>query len=179
MRDHTTDALKGHRFLSGDSVSSKRAIKFGCLAIGAALCAVAIAGCVREKDRLDEEVRQLCAKDGGIKVYEQVQLSPEMFDKFGVIIFPDATEKRPLGSRFALEEDTKYYRTGNPSLRREHAKVIRSSDGHVLGEFTSYHRVGGDLPGPWHDSSFACPPNIGTASLKRSVFQIEKTRSQP
>ena len=130
---------------------------------------------MREKDRLDEEVRQLCAKDGGIKVFEQVRMPPEMFDTFGVIVFHDATDKQPLGGRFALEEETKYYRKGNPSLRREHAKIIRTSDRRVLGEFTSYHRVGGDLPGPWHDSTFACPPDIGTASLKRSVFQVERT----
>lgn len=133
---------------------------------------------MREKDRLDEEVRQLCASDGGIKVYEQITMPPEMFDKFGVIAFPDATDSKPLGSRFVLEEDTKYYKDGKPSLRREHAKIIRSSDGRVLGEFTSYHRVGGDLPGPWHDSSFVCPLDIGTASLKRSIFQIEGKKGQ-
>ena len=133
---------------------------------------------MREKDRLDEEVRQLCAKDGGIKVYEQVTMPPEMFDKFGVIILPDATDTQPLGSQFVLEEETKFYRTGSPSLRREHAKIIRNSDRRVLGEFTSYHRVGGDLIGPWHDSTFACPPDIGTASLKRSVFQVERTKDR-
>jgi hypothetical protein len=128
---------------------------------------------MREKDRLDEEVRQLCAKDGGIKVYEIVKMPVKMFDQFGVLAAPDATEKKPLGSHYILEEGTTYYQKGNPSLRREHAKIARSSDGKVLGEFTSYHRVGGDLPGPWHDSSFACPPDIGTAKLKQSVFQIE------
>jgi hypothetical protein len=134
---------------------------------------------MREKDRLDEDVRSLCAKDGGIKIYEEVKMPATMFDQFGVMVAPDATEKRPLGSRYVLEEDTKYYRKGNPSLRREHAKIIRSSDSKVLGEFTSYHRVGGDLPGPWHDSTFVCPPNIGTATLKQSVFQIEKIASRP
>ncbi len=134
---------------------------------------------MREKDRLDEEVRSLCAKDGGIKVYEAVKMPATMFDEFGVVVVPDTTEKRPLGSRYILEEDTKYYRQGNPSLRREHAKIIRSSDGKVLGEFTSYHRVGGDLPGPWHASTFVCPPNIGTATLKQSVFQIETMTSRP
>jgi hypothetical protein len=145
----------------------------------AALCTSAVGGCTRVKDRLDEEVRQLCAKDGGIKVYEAVKMPATMFDELGVVIVPDATEKRPLGSRYILEEDTKYYRKGNPSLRREHAEIIRSSDHKVLGEFTSYHRVGGDWPGPWHDSTFVCPPNIGTATLKRSVFQIETMASRP
>jgi hypothetical protein len=146
------------------------------LAISAALIALLLGGCTREKDLLDEQVRQMCAKDGGIKVYETVRIPPQMFDKFGVIMFDDASDKRPLGSRFILEEETKYIKKGNPSLRREHAKIIRSSDGRLLGEFTSYHRVGGDLPGPWHESIFACPSDIGTATLERSVFQIEIAR---
>ena len=140
----------------------------------AVLCASAVGGCIRDKDQLDAEALRLCAKDGGIKVYEQIEMPPEMFDRFGVIILSDATDVKPLGSRFELKEDTKYYRNGNPSLRREHAKIIRASDGRVLGEVTTYHRVGGDWPGPWHDSTFVCPPNIGTASLKRSVFQMRR-----
>lgn len=133
---------------------------------------------MREKDRLDEEARQLCAKDGGIKVYEQVRMPAQMFDEFGVIIFPDATDVKPMGSLFALQKETKYYQSGNPSLRREHARIIRNSDGRVLGEFTSYHRVGGDLPGPWHESTFVCPADTGKVSLKRSVFLIDRTRGQ-
>lgn len=144
-----------------------------------ALCASVLSGCMREKDRLDAEVRGLCAKDGGIKVYEEVKMPATMFDQFGVLVVPDSTEKRPLGSGFILSEETKYYRKGNPSLRREHAKITRDSDGKLLGEFTSYHRVGGDWPGPWHDSSFACPPNIGTATLKRLVFQRATMASHP
>jgi len=160
-------------------VISKLQVLFTRSLLCAALCASAIGGCAREKDRLDEEVRQLCAKDGGIKVYEQIKMPPEMFDNFGVLVLPDATDVQPLGGRFVLKEETKYYRTGNPSSRQEHVQIIRSSDGRVLGEFTSYHRVGGDLPGPWHDSTFVCPPDIGTALLKRSVFQIERTGSRP
>ena len=144
-----------------------------------ALCASAVAGCMREKDRLDEEVRQLCAKDGGIKVYEEVEMPAASFDEFGVAKFLDATEMRPLGNRFDLYEETKYFKKGSPSLRREHAKIVRSADGKLLGESTSYHRVGGDFPGPWHDSSFACPANVGTAKLKQSVFRIQRTVSRP
>lgn len=136
-------------------------------------------GCTVEKDRLDAKLRQLCAKDGGLKVYEKVELPPDMFDKFGVVTFPDATEKRPLGSDFILHEHTEYYRTGNPSLRRVHAKILRSADGRLLGEVTSYHRVGGDFPGPWHESSLACPHGVETATLKRSIFVIMKMRDKP
>ena len=144
----------------------------------AALGASALGGCVREKDLLDEEVRQLCAKDGGMKIYEEVAMPAAMFDEFGVLAALDATEKRPLGSQFVLEEDTKYFRRGNPSLRREHARIIRSLDGKVLGEFTSYHRVGGDWPGPWHESTLVCPMDTGTSTLKRAVFKIESAGNQ-
>ena len=148
------------------------------MVIAGAIFTIVVGGCSREKDLLDEEARKLCAKDGGVKVYEVVKMPVKMFDQLGVVTFPDATEKRPLGTGYVLEEDTKYYRKGNPSLRSEYAKIIRSADGKTLGEFRSYHRVGGDWPGPWHESTFACPPNMGTSILKQSVFQVETTASR-
>ena len=42
-----------------------------------------LVGC--EKARLDQQVKELCAKDGGIKVYETVKLPPERFDQWGLI----------------------------------------------------------------------------------------------
>jgi hypothetical protein len=34
---------------------------------------------------LDHQVRQMCAKDGGVKVYETVELTPDLLDKTGKI----------------------------------------------------------------------------------------------
>ena len=136
----------------------------------AAFCASAIGGCVREKDRLDEEVRLLCAKDGGIKINERVGLTADRFDESGFINFYRRMSNEPLGPEYIFESRVDYYRRGNPEMWRNYYRVIRRLDGKILGESVSYSRRGGDLPGPWHDSSFGCPTHTGDAALLSEVF---------
>jgi len=131
---------------------------------------LSISGCEREKDRLDAEVRRLCAYDGGIKVYEQVALPADKFDRYGSISFYRRMSKEPLGSEYRFESKTDYYQKGNPEMWRNYYGVIRRSDGKILGEAISYGRRGGDLPGPWHESSFRCPEHAGDASLLKQIF---------
>lgn len=133
-------------------------------------CASAVGGCTREKDRLDEEVRLLCAKDGGTKIYERVALSMDKFDKSGLINFYHRMSKDPLGPEYIFESRIDYYRKGNPEMWRNFYRVIRRVDGKVLGESVTYSRRGGDFPGPWHESSFGCPGNSGDAMLLSEVF---------
>ena len=125
---------------------------------------------MREKDRLDEEARQLCAKDGGIKVYERARLTADRFDEHGFINFYHRMSKEPLGSEYIFESRIDYYRKGNPEMWRNFYRVLRRFDGRVLGESVSYSRRGGDLPGPWQESSFGCPDDVGDAALLRQVF---------
>lgn len=128
-----------------------------------------LAGCLREKDRLDAQVRELCAKDGGMKVYESVVLSKDQLTEFGKIRVPFKSVANTLDEYF-YEAETTYFRTGNPSMRRSNIKLIRRTDSKVLGNVVSYHRVGGDFPGPWHESSFACPQNANEVELANLVF---------
>jgi hypothetical protein len=120
------------------------------------------------KAELDAEVRRLCAIDGGIKVYETVKLPPEKFDKYGNVTIPAQDSAKPEDEYF-YEHEMIHYREGNPSLSKEHFKIIRRSDGKVLGESIRYWRGGGDLPGPWHPSSFSCPPTA-QPGLETSIF---------
>lgn len=109
-----------------------------------------------EKWRLDRELEELCAKDGGIRVYETVKLPVEKFDKQGLVRIP-RKEDAPPDSEYFYEWNVFYYRKGAPEIWRDHIKIIRRSDRKTLGEDISYARRGGDLPGPWHVSSFRCP----------------------
>lgn len=105
----------------------------------------------------DAKVRELCAKDGGIKVYETVRLPAEKFDKYGNVRIPNKEQAKSM-NEYYYERAYIYYRKGEPQITRTQHRVIRRSDGKILGESIRYSRGGGDLPGPWHGSSFICPP---------------------
>ncbi|HWQ38265.1 MAG TPA: hypothetical protein VNM24_06560, partial [Burkholderiales bacterium] len=119
----------------------------------------------------DWQIERLCAKDGGIKVYETVKLPAERFDKYGNVGIRNKRYAKP-SDEYYFETEMQYYREGNPSLERTRTALIRRSDGKVLGESIRYARGGGDLPGPWHETSFHCPAIAmpGTANLEQSVF---------
>lgn len=100
----------------------------------------------------------MCAKDGGVRVYETARLSAEKFDELKRVNFvlPDKTRAQAADEYYS-ETDRHYYRRGNPEVSRRHYRIIRRSDQKILGELVFYGRGGGDLPGPWHGSSFTCP----------------------
>ncbi len=125
-----------------------------------------------QKIYYDLEVKRLCARDGGVKVYETVKLPAEVYDAYARRnwILPDKVQAKP-GDEYYYEVDRHYYRKGEPQMMRRQAKIIRRSDGKVLGEMVRYGRGGGDLPGPWHPSSFTCPRPTEGPYLEPSVFQ--------
>jgi len=125
------------------------------------------------KAELDAEVRRLCAIDGGVRVYETVMLPAEMFNQWGQINFyrPDQGENA-LGSEYIFRVDRHYYRSGEQNLIRHRYQIILRSSGKLMAETVSYGRGGGDVPGPWHPSSFTCP-DVGVAgpnALLKAVF---------
>ncbi len=121
------------------------------------------------KTELDAEVKRLCAIDGGIKIYETVKLPAQRFDQYGNVRIPSKANAKPE-DEYYREWNIQYYRQGNPELSKDHFKIIRRSDGRLLGEAIYYGRGGGDIPGPWHDSSFRCPDTANQPSLESSIF---------
>lgn len=118
----------------------------------------------------DRQVRELCMKDGGVRVYETVNLPAERFDEFGDIRIPTKRNAK-AGDEYYYEWRDRNFRVGNPTIRRDHFLVFRKSDGKLLGEAISYARLGGDLPGPWEGgTSFRCPQNSGDSILYKRVF---------
>lgn len=119
---------------------------------------------------LDHQVRELCAKDGGIRVYETVTLPAERFDKWGNVGIPHKKYAKPTDAYYYESEDHNN-QEGNPALLQSKYRIIRRTDGKVLGELTRYGHGGGGLPGPWHGTSFSCPP-IGApgTNLETSIF---------
>lgn len=125
------------------------------------------------KAHYDRQVREMCAKDGGVKVYETVILPAEQFDKLkrrNFVFFSKALAD-PADEYYG-ETDDHYFRQGHPNLVRMQYRIIRRSDGNVLGESVRYGRGGGDLPGPWHESSFTCPDpgNPSSPKFETAIF---------
>ncbi len=132
------------------------------------------------KAKADAMVTELCAKDGGSKVYEVVRLPAEKFGLHGNVIFSGNKHLPPLrkqakpNDEFYFTSETEWIipDSGFNSLVvwRSHQKLFRTVDDKLLGESISYSRRGGDPMGPWHPSSFGCPSDADVAYLVRKVF---------
>lgn len=135
-----------------------------------------------EKGRIDQQVKELCAKDGGVRVYETVRLPPNRFNQWGQPNFYRPTQKEnALGPDYIYKWERQYFRRGEPVLSpdelaaaRDWIQIIRKSDKKVLGEVVRYYRAGGDLPGPWMPSSYECPSakEANEVVLMSQVFVI-------
>jgi hypothetical protein len=136
------------------------------------LCALLpiVAGCATPSQMaVDAEVKRLCAIDGGIKVYETVKLPPDRFDQWGNVRIPFKQSAKPSDDYY-VESESIVLKDGDPKLIRMISRVVRRMDGKVLGESIHYGRGGGDLPGPWHPSSFTCPSPTEKPYLEPSIF---------
>lgn len=101
----------------------------------------------------DAEVNRLCAIDGGVKVYETVRLPAERFDKYGNVGIPNRQYAKS-DAPYYFETSQEVLRSGDPTLLKVTTQIIRRADGKVLGRSIRYGRGGGDMPGPWHPSTF-------------------------
>lgn len=122
---------------------------------------------------LDQQVKEMCAKDGGVKVYETVTLPPERFDKYDQVRVP-FKENAKSENEYFYEGQNYYLLKGNPEIWRSNYRIIRRHDGKAIGEVVSYHRRGGGLFGPWADSSFGCPKEADTNNLAKQIFNKAK-----
>jgi hypothetical protein len=119
----------------------------------------------------DIQVDRMCRADGGIKVYETARLSAGEYDQYakGNWLIPDKSEAKPA-DKYYSETVRHYFREGDPEVSRRQYRIIRVSDGRVLGEQTFYGRGGGDFPGPWHGSSYTCPDRATISGLESAIF---------
>ncbi len=129
-----------------------------------------------EKWLADRQVRELCAKDGGVRVYETVTLPAERFDKWGNVNIPNKQYAKPT-DEYYFESEDRYLKQNKPRVLKIQTRIVRQQDGKVIGESIRYARTGGELPGPWVGTSFTCP-EIAAAEgkLESLIFQkgVEK-----
>jgi hypothetical protein len=175
----------GHRGRSGERDSNTmRGVVL--IAFAAALFLI-LSGC--ERWALDKQMEELCKKDGGVKVYEQVKVPTGWLDVAGrpnLKVFPTrdvggGMSRQVLADQYVIEtrrqdikrasnDDPGFYTEGR--LSRYAIVVRRVADNKTLGEEVSYGRSGGDLS-LGHPSYRSCPDPRPIPDVIQSVFVKE------
>lgn len=135
-----------------------------------------MSGC--EKFALDQQMDDLCRRDGGVKVYETVVLPRAMFDQLGDPFpgWPDRAQEERLGPSYRYMKEIVDLKRGNAlkgegELRKYVERIYRRADGKLMGEAISYGRSGGDFIAYAHPTSKHCPIHkSANETLIRSVF---------
>ena len=127
----------------------------------------------------DAQVKEMCARDGYVRIFEKVSISKKELDK--MILTKDGAISLKMKDLVSaedvvyLESIEKNIVDGNPRVRRTEWLVIRQSDKKVVASWNSYGRVGGDIPtGLAHDSSFRCPEWDQTWAELKNLFLIKE-----
>lgn len=123
----------------------------------------------------DNEVRTMCAKDGGVQIIEKVTISkaeasllPRNDGKLSVAIKELAAANAPVYS----ESRTVRLRDSGPVVTRTEHTVVRRSDKKVVARWIYYARGGGDFPTYAHPSSFECPDLRRITSDQEQLFVL-------
>lgn len=127
------------------------------------------------KWRADQLVDELCAKDGGVKVYETVTLPKERFNQWGQFFVPGVIVMTPKHEyyRETKHKNIKGRQEASAhdglALYQDHDQIYRATDKKLLGESIRYVRRGGDPISPWMPSSYACPSTTDN-DLTKQIF---------
>jgi hypothetical protein len=154
------------------------------IAVGSALLIV-LAGCAGyEPGRQaywDARVREMCNKDGGVRVFEQIHISKAEIDLLGrvdgKIAVPAKRLAHPKSTIFAENKIT-HIRASNPAVWRSEWAVVRREDRVVVAQWVSYVRVGGDPPTYAHPSTFICPNPGEITSDLQELFVVEEFNNE-
>jgi hypothetical protein len=143
------------------------------LTLGLAGCAGYVPG---QKAYWDARVQELCEKDGGVQIFEKLRVSRDELALLGkangIVDIPTKATALPNSPAYAEIKRT-YLREANPTVTRAEVAIVRRRDQVVVARLISYSRFGGDLPGPWHPSSFGCPDQKKNLSDLKSLFVVD------
>jgi len=135
--------------------------------------------CEARKAYWDWRVTQMCEKDGGVIVYQTIQLSDSEYKNlggsYGAIPVPErrSSEDAPYVSDTTITN----IRESNPRVARWESTIFRRADDIQLGKLVTYARVGGDFPtGIAHQSSFSCRNLNIRLDIERQIFNVDGRR---
>jgi len=136
------------------------------LLLGAALVVALLylVYCEVNKAYWDNKVREWCEKDGGVTVFEKVELTQGEYKKFVTgnnkyPVFPTESMAKDDDS-FYLSYRTSVINDSYPRVDRTETSIVRAVDKKVISTMVNYNRSGGDSIIIDHPSSFSCERNI-------------------
>jgi len=146
-----------------------------------ALVLAAILGfifCEARKAYWDRTIADLCRTEGGVTVYERVQLSEQEYTRLGgshgaIPLPPDSANSKQYPYFSKLSEVT--LNEGRLTVVRWEAVVLRRADQKPLGRVVGFYRRGGDFPMLIAEpSSFSCDrvPEV-RLDVSRQIFVIK------
>jgi hypothetical protein len=148
-------------FIRYDNPSIRTVLALACL----------LTGCSPTTADWDAKVKELCQKDGGVIVYERVQISKEEARHVtgpagGLVVAREdaANASNPYVSRNMRTT----LNDGNPTVFKSETVIVRTKDGKVLSRLTYYGRAkrGGI------DSGYSCR-DVGIAlDLEQQTFEV-------
>lgn len=154
-------------------------------AILAAVIVGVLSGCAGwspgQQSYWDARVRELCKKDGGVTVYEQVKITRREFDALGglngTVPVPIRAFAQP-GTPYVAETKRFTIHEWAPEVLRRETSIIRVADGKVLSRQIQYLRIGGDFPSPSHESSYSCADVGVPLDVERKTFLVTENAPQ-
>lgn len=143
------------------------------------LFTMVLAGCMGyapgQQSYWDAQVREMCAKDGGVTVYERVKLTRSEYQRLGgdrgIVSVPSRNSAGPNAPYVADRKITKI-RESNPEVYRRETVIMRVADRKVLSEQVTYGRIGGDFPSYAHPSSYGCADVGLPLDIEQQTFEI-------
>lgn len=125
----------------------------------------------------DAQVKEMCEKDGGVSVYERIEISETEYIELGgirgIIPVPDEQSSNKEAAYFS-RTNIREINTSNPRVTRRETEIVRRADNKKLGKVVTYSRVGGDLvTGIRHDTYFSCQDVLGVRlDVENQIFIV-------
>lgn len=124
----------------------------------------------------DAQVKEMCAKDGGVQIIAKLHVSKEEIQALGAVDGMIGIPAKELAKPNAPVYETLNItdlRNGNPRVSRSEILVIRRMDETTVARATIYARSGGDFPSHAHRSSYSCPEFKSIISDFQNLFILE------
>lgn len=128
------------------------------------------------KSYWDGNVREMCAKDGGVTVYERVPLTLVDLERLGAIngIVPVPNDDADTKHRQYISRMSEFQlHESSPKVTRREFKIIRRTDEKVLGKLVIYSRVGSDFLAIDHESNFSCQDLGMKLNVEEQIFFLK------